>query len=64
MRLTWDSTGERLYETGINQCVLYPVSDNAYPLGVAWNGISQISENPSGADSNPIYADNIKYLNL
>lgn len=63
-RLTWDNTGERLYETGVRNCVLYPVNGSTYPLGVAWNGISQISENPSGADANPIYADDIKYLNL
>lgn len=64
MRLTWDNVGERLYETGVKQCVLYPVEGKAYPKGVAWNGITNISENPSGAESNPIYADDIKYLNL
>lgn len=63
-RLVWDAIGERLYETGVRQCVLYPVENKEYPKGVAWNGITQISENPSGADSNPIYADDIKYLNL
>lgn len=64
MRLVWDAIGERFFETGVDQCVLYPISDNAYPLGVAWNGITGVSESPSGADANPIYADNIKYLNL
>lgn len=64
MRLVWDAIGERLYETGVRNCVLYPVENKEYPKGVAWNGITQISENPSGADSNPIYADDIKYLNL
>lgn len=63
-RLVWDAIGERLYETGVRNCVLYPVENKEYPKGVAWNGITQISENPSGADSNPIYADDIKYLNL
>ncbi len=63
-RLTWDNTGERFYETGVNQCVLYPAVNGAYPNGVAWNGISSVSESPSGADANAIYADNIKYLEL
>ena len=63
-RLTWDAVGERLYETGVRQCVIYPMSNNAYPLGVAWNGITGVTESPSGADSNPQYADDIKYLNL
>ena len=65
MKLIWDKTGERLYETGVKNGVLY-VRDiaGAYPLGVAWNGLVGVSENPSGAESNPIYADDIKYLNL
>lgn len=63
-KLTWDATGERLYETGVSQCVIYPVVNNAYPQGFAWNGITGVTESPSGADSNPQYADNIKYLNL
>lgn len=63
--LTWDQTGERLYETGVSNGVLYPRSAlGAYPLGVAWNGLSSVTESPSGADASPIYADNIKYLNL
>lgn len=64
MRLEWDTIGERFFETGVDQCVLYPISSNAYPMGYAWNGITGITESPSGADANPIYADNIKYLNL
>ena len=64
MRLEWDTIGERFFETGVDQCVLYPISNNAYPTGIAWNGITGITESPSGADANPIYADNIKYLNL
>lgn len=63
-KLTWDAIGERLYETGVDQCVLYPVSNNAYPMGYAWNGVTGVTESPSGADATPIYADNIKYLNL
>lgn len=64
-KLLWDSSGERLYETGVNQGVLYPRnSAGFYPLGVAWNGLISVSENPTGAEPNPIYADNIKYLNL
>ena len=63
-KLTWDAIGERLYETGVDQCVLYPVSSNAYPQGFAWNGVTGVTESPSGADATPIYADNIKYLNL
>ncbi len=63
--LTWDDTGKRFYETGVDHCVLYPYSaSNGYKPGVAWNGISSISESPSGAESNKIYADNIKYLSL
>lgn len=63
-RLVWDKTGERFYETGVNQCVLYPQVSGAYPKGVAWNGITAINESPSGAEATPLYADNIKYLNL
>ena len=64
-KLTWDNTGERLYETGVSQGVLYPLqSDGTYSLGVAWNGISAVTESPSGAETTAIYADNIKYLNL
>lgn len=64
-RLSWDNVGERLYETGVDQCVLYPQDDNgAYSVGVAWNGISNITESPSGAEASPVYADNTKYLNL
>ena len=62
--LTWDQTGERLYETGVKKCVLYVQESGAYPKGVAWNGITAISESPSGAEASPLYADDIKYLNL
>ena len=63
-RLEWDKTGERLYETGVNNGVLYVQKDGAYPLGVAWNGLTAVTESPSGAEASPLYADNIKYLNL
>lgn len=63
-KLVWDQVGQRFYETGVDHCVLYPQKEGAYPLGVAWNGIISISENPSGAEDSPQYADNIKYLNL
>lgn len=64
-KLTWDNTGERLYETGVKQGVLYPQGEGgAYPKGFAWNGLTAVTESPSGAEANPLYADNIKYLNL
>lgn len=63
-KLVWDQTGERRYETGVSQCALYPQVSGAYPKGVAWNGITAITESPSGAEASPLYADNIKYLNL
>lgn len=64
-KLVWDKTGERYYETGVKNCALY-VRDNtgAYPKGVPWNGITAITESPSGAEATPLYADDIKYLNL
>lgn len=63
--LHWDEQGEKLYETGIKKCVLYKLNDNnQYTPGVAWNGISSVSESPSGAEANAIYADDVKYLNL
>lgn len=65
MRLKWDEVSKHLYETGVQMGVLY-VRDatGAYPTGVAWNGLTAVTESPSGAEANPIYADNIKYLNL
>ncbi len=64
-KLVWDAAGERLYETGVDRGVLYPMSAlGAYEAGVVWNGLSSISESPSGAEATPVYADNIKYLNL
>lgn len=63
-KLKWDQTGERLYETGVSKGVLYPYTNNAYDNGVAWNGLINVSESPEGAEVTPLYADNIKYLNL
>lgn len=65
-KITWDKTGERLYETGVNQGVLYILNTESkqYDKGVAWNGLTAVTESPSGAEASPIYADNIKYLNL
>ena len=63
--LMWDQEGKRLYETGVEKCALYPRdTTGAYPKGVAWNGITTVTESPSGAEATPIYADNNKYLNL
>ena len=63
-KLVWDQTGERLYETGVKQGVLYVQESGAYPKGVAWNGLTAVTESPSGAEANPLYADDTKYLNL
>lgn len=64
-KLVWDQTGQKFFETGVSNGVLY-VSDGqgGYLNGVAWNGLTSVAENPSGAESNPVYADNIKYLNI
>ena len=65
MKLKWDQTGERLYETGVKNGVLYPLSsEGTYSGGVAWNGLTAVTESPSGAEATPLYADDIKYLNL
>lgn len=64
-KLVWDKVGERFYETGVDHGVLYPIQTSGqYTKGVAWNGLSAVTESPSGAEASPIYADNIKYLNL
>lgn len=63
-KLVWDKSGERLYETGVDRGVLYVQSNGTYPNGVAWNGLTAVTESPSGAEPTPLYADNIKYLNL
>lgn len=63
--LTWDQVGERTYETGVDRGVLYiPNGSGIYDTGVAWNGLTTVTESPSGAEASPQYADNIKYLNL
>lgn len=62
--LVWDQVGERFYETGTDKAVLYPYKSSAYQKGVAWNGITAVTESPSGAEPTALYADNIKYLNL
>ena len=65
MKLVWDKTGERFFETGVNKGVLYPQdASGTYPKGVVWNGLTAVTESPSGAEATPLYADNIKYLNL
>lgn len=64
-KLVWDKVGERLYETGVSQGVLYPIqTGGVYTKGVAWNGLSAVTESPSGAEPTAVYADNIKYLNM
>ena len=64
-RLVWDETGKRLYETGVKMGVLYVQGPGGtYGTGVAWNGLTAVTESPSGAEANPMYADDIKYLNL
>lgn len=69
-KLTWDTQGQHFFETGVDHCVLYPFKSSgsgttpAYQTGVAWNGVTAITESPSGAEATALYADNIKYLNL
>lgn len=64
-KLKWDQTGERLFETGLDRGVLFPMGDSGeYDHGVAWNGLSNINESPSGGEATAVWADNIKYLNL
>lgn len=64
-KLVWDQSGDRLFETGVSNGVLYVRnSEGEYPLGVPWNGLTAVTESPSGAEPTPLYADNIKYLSL
>lgn len=64
-RIVWDQTGERLYETGIDRGVLYLLDDlGVYNNGVAWNGLTGVTESPSGAEATDLYADNMKYLSM
>ena len=62
--LVWDQVGEREFETGIDHGVLYIPTAGVYSNGVAWNGLTGVTESPSGAEATPLYADNIKYLNM
>lgn len=63
-KILWDQVGERRYETGVDQGVLYIPNAGLYDTGFAWNGLTAVTEQPSGAEAQPLYADNIKYLNL
>jgi hypothetical protein len=63
-KLIWDANGERFYETGIKMGVLYVQQNGTYPKGVVWNGLTAVTESPSGAEATPLYADDTKYLNL
>ena len=63
-KLTWHGTGEREIEAGISEVALFPMGANGYEEGVAWNGVTAINENPSGADVTDLYADNIKYASM
>lgn len=64
MRLTWDNLGEHFYETGVDRGVVYPMVNNAYPAGAAWNGLINANFKPKGAEPTALYANNKKYLNL
>lgn len=63
-KLVWDKTGERLFETGVKNGVLYIPTAGVYSKGVAWNGLTAVTESPSGAEATALYADDIKYLSL
>jgi len=64
-KLQWDQAGQRLYETGTSKGVLFTQkADGTYNTGVAWNGLVSVKKSPDGAEENPIYADNMKYLSL
>lgn len=63
-KITWDDIGQKTYELGVDHGVLYVNEDGAYPNGVAWNGLVNVNESPSGAESNAQYADNIKYADI
>ena len=63
-KLIWDKTGERYYETGVKNGVLYIPTEGVYSKGVAWNGLTAVTESPSGAEATALYADDMKYLSL
>lgn len=64
MKLQWDQIGEKIYETGTKRGVVYPMVDGGYPKGVAWNGLTAVTESPSGADITDLWADDIKYTSI
>ena len=64
MKLAWDQDGQKLYETGVDRGVLYPMDKGKYGNGVAWNGLINVNESPSGAEPTALWADNRKYLEL
>ena len=63
-KMTWHGTGDRKIEAGVSEVALFPIGNNGYEKGVAWNGVTAINENPSGADLTELYADNIKYASM
>ena len=63
-KLVWDASGTRQFEAGVDRGVLYPLGTTGYEAGVAWSGLTAVNEAPSGAESNPQYADNIKYVDI
>lgn len=63
-KLIWDKSGEKTYETGVDHGILFVNDKGTYGKGIAWNGLTAVTESPSGAEASAIYADNIKYLNL
>lgn len=63
-KITWDEIGKRFYETGVEKGVLFPFANDTYSAGVPWNGLINVTQKPSGAEPEALYADNIKYLNL
>lgn len=64
MRITWHDIGEKIYETGVSQGVLYLMGTDSYENGVAWNGLTSVTESPDGAEATDLYADNIKYASM
>src|SRR5574343_201846 len=62
--ITWDGTGSRYFETGVDRGVLYPMGASTYDKGVAWNGLTTVTESPSGGEATKSYADNIAYMTL
>lgn len=63
-KIKWDQSGEKCYETGVDRAVMYPKVGGAYPKGYGWNGLTSVSESPSGAEATALYANNKKYMNL